>query len=53
MILATDLSLTDDAKNFAMALKAQSLFPKTFKELEDMLIERFYMLKTGTDRERD
>ena len=52
MILATDLSLQEDAKNFTMALKAQSLFPKTFKELETMLIERFYMLKTATDRER-
>ena len=47
-----DLSLQEDAKNFTMALKAQSLFPKTFKELEAMLIERFYMLKTATDRER-
>ena len=51
-ILATDLSLTEDAKNFAMALKAQDLFPTTFKDLETMLIERFYMLKTATDRER-
>ena len=31
MILATDLSLQEDAKNFTMALKAQSLFPKKFK----------------------
>ena len=35
-----------------MALKAQDLFPTTFKDLETMLIERFYMLKTATDRER-
>ena len=46
MIPATDLSLTD------MPLKAQSLFPNTLIELENMLIERYYILKTGTDRER-
>lgn len=46
------MSLQEDARNFTAALKAQNLIPTDFKELEKLLVERFYMLKNGTDRKR-
>ena len=52
MILAVEISVKDEAKNFIAALKAKDKFPTTFKDLEKLLMERFYMLKTEMDREK-
>lgn len=51
-ILAVEISVKDEAKNFLAALKAQGKFPADFKALEQMMMQRFYMLKTEPDRER-
>ena len=51
-ILAVEISVKDEAKNFLAALKAQGKFPSDFKTLEQLMMQRFYMLKTEPDRER-
>ena len=51
-ILAVEISVKDEAKNFLAALKAQGKYPSDFKTLEQLMMQRFYMLKTDPDRER-
>lgn len=51
-ILAIELSLTGDAKNFWNAQKQPNQLPEEVNDLENKLINRFYQLKTEVDRQR-